>query len=95
MSGSWFSKNHGSKTVWILLPLNRKLKASCLSFLMRPESLHGKQTLRGNAHSSILFDFFFGGGGDLKFTCAVMRLRALIWYTMLIYVKFMSKLKIH
>lgn len=62
MSGSWFSKNHGSKTVWILLPLNRKLKASCLSFLMRPESLHGKQTLRGNAHSSILFDFFFGGG---------------------------------
>lgn len=63
MSGSWFSKNHGSKTVWILLPLNRKLKASCLSFLMRPESLHGKQTLRGNAHSSILFDFFFFGGG--------------------------------
>lgn len=63
MSGSWFSKNHGSKTVWILLPLNRKLKASCLSFLMRPESLHGKQTLRGNAHSSILFDFFFWGGG--------------------------------
>lgn len=66
MSGSWFSKNHGSKTVWILLPLNRKLKASCLSFLMRPESLHGKQTLRGNAHSSILFDFFLGGGGRLK-----------------------------
>lgn len=66
MSGSWFSKNHGSKTVWILLPLNRKLKASCLSFLMRPESLHGKQTLRGNAHSSILFDFFFLGGGGLK-----------------------------
>lgn len=30
---------------------------------MRPESLHGKQTLRGNAHSSILFDFFWGGGG--------------------------------
>lgn len=29
---------------------------------MRPESLHGKQTLRGNAHSSILFDFFWGGG---------------------------------
>lgn len=45
------------------MPLNRKLKASCLSFLMRPESLHGKQTLRGNAHSSILFDFFFWGGG--------------------------------
>lgn len=32
---------------------------------MRPESLHGKQTLRGNAHSSIPFDFFLGGG-DLK-----------------------------
>lgn len=33
---------------------------------MRPESLHGKQTLRGNAHSSILFDFFFFWGGGLK-----------------------------